>query len=115
MYLCVKQILYAFNYRMKRIDSKTQQKLYWLFIPLALVVMIEMTFLWFNINLIESVFGMNIDILAWCKPALLGSVSIIFIGYGIAALKQKCWEEFAIALTILVIMLLNVSGIFVKS
>lgn len=92
---------------MKRIDINTQRKLYWLFIPLAIVVLIEITYLWFNVNLLNLWFGLNIDILAWCKPALLCSVFIVFIGYSIAALRQKCWGEFAIGLTILLTMLLN--------
>lgn len=99
---------------MKRIDIKTQRKLYWLFTPLAIVVLIEMIYLWFNLNLLELWFGLDIDILTWCMPALLGSVLIVFIGYSIAALKQKCWEEFAIGIVILLIMLLNMSNFFVN-
>ncbi len=98
---------------MKRIDIKTQRKLYWLFIPLVIVVLLEMTYLWFNVNIIELWFGVNINILTWCKPALIVSVLIIFVGYSIAALKQKCWGELAIALVVLLVMLLNMSNLFV--
>lgn len=99
---------------MKRIDINTQRKLYWLFIPLAVVVLLEIIYLWFNINLLNLWFGLDIDILSWCKPALLISVLIVFVGYSIAAIKQKCWGEFIIALIILVIMILNMSNIFVS-
>lgn len=98
---------------MKRIDIKTQRKLYWLFIPLVAVVSIEMLYLWFDVNIFKLWFGINIDILTWCKPALLISVFIIFIGYSMAAIKQKCWGEFTIAIVILIIMLLNMSNIFI--
>lgn len=98
---------------MKRIDIKTQRKLYWLFIPLATVVSIEMLYLWFNVNILKLWFGINIDILTWCKPALLISVSIIFLGYSIAAIKQKCWGELTIAIVILFIMLFNMSNLFI--
>jgi hypothetical protein len=98
---------------MKRIDVKTQRKLYWLFIPLVIVVLLEMSYLWFNVNLLDLWFGIDIDILTWCKPALIGSALIIFIGYSIAAFRQKCWEELAIALVVLIVMLLNMSNVFV--
>lgn len=98
---------------MKRIDVKTQRNLYWLFIPLVIVVLLEMSYLWFNVNLLNLWFGIDIDILTWCKPALIGSALIIFIGYSIAAFRQKCWEELAIALVVLIVMLLNMSNVFV--
>lgn len=100
---------------MKRIDIKTRRKLYWLFVPLITVVLLEIIYLWFNVNLLNLWFGIDIDIdiLTWCKPALIGSALIIFIGYSIAAFKQKCWEELAIALVVLIVMLLNMSNVFV--
>lgn len=97
---------------MKRIDSETQKKLICLFLPLICTVLIEMTYLWFNINIFELWFGININILRWCKPALLGAVVIIFIGYSIAAIRQKCWGEFTIAIVIFFIMLLNMINLF---
>lgn len=100
---------------MKRIDINTQRKLYWLFTPLAVVVLLEIIYLWFNINLLDLWFGLDIDILSWCKPALLFSVLIIFVGYSIAALKQKCWGEFFIALIIFLIMILNMCNIFLST
>lgn len=99
---------------MKRIDVKTQRKLYWLFIPLVIVVLLEMIYLWFNVNLLELWFGLNINILEWCKPALLVSVLIIFVGYSIAALKQKCWGELAIAFVVLLVLLFNMSNVFIS-
>ena len=98
---------------MKRIDVKTQRNLYWLFIPLVIVVLLEMSYLWFNVNLLNLWFGIDIDILTWCKPALIGSALIIFIGYSIAAFRQKCWEELAIALVVLIVMLFNMCNVFV--
>ena len=98
---------------MKRIDVKTQRKLYWLFILLVIVVLLEMSYLWFNVNLLNLWFGIDIDILTWCKPALIGSALIIFIGYSFATFRQKCWEELAIALVVLIVMLLNMSNVFV--
>lgn len=99
---------------MKRIDPKTQEKLYLLFIPLVITVVIEITYLWFNVNILKLWFGLNIDILVWTKPALLASVAIVFIGYSIAAIRQKCWGELTIAIVILIVMLLNMSNIFVN-
>lgn len=49
---------------MKRIDKVTQRKLYWLFIPMAMVVVWEMTYLWFGMNLLETWFGVEVDVLA---------------------------------------------------
>ena len=98
---------------MKRIDIKTRRKLYWLFVPLITVVLLEIIYLWFNVNLLNLLFDIDVDILTWCKPALIGSTLIIFIGYSIAAFKQKCWEELAIALVVLIVMLLNMSNVFV--
>lgn len=98
---------------MKHLDKKTQRKLYWLFIPLAIVVLLEILYLWFNINIFK-LGGIDVDVLIWCKPALLVSVLIIFIGYSIATIRQKCWGEFIIAIIMLIIMLLNMSNIFVN-
>lgn len=97
----------------KRIDKETQRKLYWLFIPMAIVVTIEMAYLWFDVNILDLWFGADIDILTWCKPALLLSVLIVFVGYAIAAIRQRCWLELAIALVIGMIMLLNFGNFFV--
>lgn len=47
----------------KRIDKETQRKLYWLFIPMAIVVAIEMAYLWFDVNILDLWFGADIDIL----------------------------------------------------
>ena len=99
---------------MKRIDEKTQQKLYVLFIPLFIVVLIEIAYLWFDKNLLTILFGLDIDILEWTPTLLLFSAMIIFIGYSIAAIKQKCWAELAIAGVILLVMLCNMSNFFVN-
>lgn len=99
--------------KMKRIDKQTERKLYWLFIPMALVVLWEILYLWFGVNLIERCFGLDVDVLTWCKPALIGSLLIVFTGYGIAAIRQRCWGELTVASIILLIMLLNMSNIFV--
>lgn len=98
---------------MKHLDKKTQRKLYWLFIPLAIVVLLEILYLWFNINIFK-LGGIDVDVLIWCKPALLVSALIIFIGYSIATIRQKYWGEFIIAIIMLIIMLLNMSNIFVN-
>ena len=42
---------------MKRIDKATERKLYWLFIPMGMVVVWIITYLWFDINLLERCFG----------------------------------------------------------
>lgn len=99
---------------MKRIDIDTQRKLYWLFIPLAVVVALEMIYLWFDLNLLDLWFGWKIDILSWCNPALIVSTLIVFVGYSIAAIKQKCWGEFSIALVMLILMLLNMSNLLIS-
>lgn len=99
---------------MKRIDAKTRNKLYWLFTPLVVVGLILLTYIFSGVNILNRWFGMDIDILEWVKPALLGSASIIFIGFSIAAVRQKCWEEFAFGIIILLIMLLNMSNFFVN-
>ncbi len=99
---------------MKRIDKVTQRKLYWLFIPMAMVVVWEMAYLWFGMNLLETWFGVEVDVLAWCQPALLGALLIVFVGYAVAAIRQKCWGELAIALIIVTVTLLNMSNFFVE-
>lgn len=99
---------------MKRIDSKTQSKLYWLFTPMAIVVVLEMCYLWYNVNLLEQWFGIKLDILAWCKPALIGSLLIVFIGQSIAAIRQKCWGELTVTLVFLVVILLNMTDFIAK-
>ncbi len=38
---------------------------------------------------------------------------IVFAGYSIAAIRQKCWGELAIGLVIFIVLLLNMSNIFV--
>ena len=53
------------------------------------------------------------DVLTWCKPALLGSLLIIFAGYAVAAVRQKCWGELTVSLIMLLFMLLNMSDFFV--
>ncbi len=98
---------------MKRIDKATERKLYWLFIPMGMVVVWIITYLWFDINLLERCFGVHIDVLKWYNPALIGAVMIVFAGYSIAAIRQKCWGELAIGLVIFIVLLLNMSNIFV--
>ena len=68
---------------MKHIDKKTEQKLYWLFIPMALVVVTLILDLWF---------GVDLNFLAWYKPALIGSVLIVFTGYSIAAINRNAGD-----------------------
>ena len=98
---------------MKRIDKRTQRKLYWLFIPMALVVVWMMLYLWLGVNLLDRWFGWDGDVLTWCKPALLGSLLIIFAGYAVVAVRQKCWGELTVSLIMLLLMLLNMSDFFV--
>lgn len=98
---------------MKRIDKETERKLFWLFIPMALVVLAMILELWFGINLPRQLFGLETDVLRWIHPALIVSVLIVFGGYGIAAARQKCWGELACALVLLLLMLLNFSNVFV--
>lgn len=98
---------------MKRLNPKTQRKLYWLFTPMILVGAIIITYLWFDINLLNHWFNIDVDILEWGKPALVVSLLVIFVGQSIAAIKQKCWGELFIALTILIIVLINANNIFV--
>ena len=81
---------------MKRIDKRTQRKLYWLFIPMALVVVWMMLYLWFGVNLLDRWFGWDVDVLTWCKPALLGGLC-----------------ELTVSLIMLLFMLLNMSDFFV--
>lgn len=89
---------------MKQIDKATERKLYWLFTPMALVVAALILDLWF---------GVDLNFLSWCYPAILGSALIVFTGFAIAAIRQKCWGELAIALFIAIFMLLNMSNFFV--
>ena len=98
---------------MKRIDKRTQRKLQLLVNPMALVVVWMMLYLWFGVNLLDRWFGWDVDVLTWCKPALLGSLLIIFAGYAVAAVRQKCWGELTVSLIMLLFMLLNMSDFFV--
>lgn len=99
---------------MKRIDPDTRRKLYWLFTPMALVVVWMIVYLWWDVNLLELWFGADIDVLTWCKPALLCAMLIIFTGYAIAAVRQKCWGELTVAAVVIIVMLLNMANVFVN-
>lgn len=89
---------------MKRIDKKTERRLYWLFIPMGAVVLCLILDLWF---------GIGLNFLSWGMPALLGSALLVFTGYSIAAVRQKCWGELAVAIVMALVMLLNMSGFFI--
>lgn len=80
---------------------------------MALVVVWMMLYLWLGVNLLEQWFGWDVDVLTWCKPALLGSLLIIFAGYAVVAVRQKCWGELTVSLIMLLFMLLNMSDFFV--
>lgn len=97
----------------KRIDKSTERKLYWLFIPMAVVCVWLMVYLFSGVNLLLDWFGIDVDVLTWCKPALIVSLLIVFSGYSIAAIRQKCWGEFAIGLVMLLVVLLNMGNVFV--
>ena len=98
---------------MKRIDKETEQKLYWLFTPMALVFVWMIVYLWFNVNLLEKWFGLDADVMKWGMPSMLISVAIICTGFGIAAIKQKCWGQLVVALVMIIFALLNMSNFFV--
>lgn len=99
---------------MRHIDKATERKLYWLFIPMAIVAVMAMIYLWFDIDLIQKWFGINTGILSWLNPTLMGCVILLAIGYSIAAIKQKCWGELAIILMIVLVSILNMCNVFVK-
>ena len=46
---------------MKRIDKRTERRLYWLFVPMALVTVWLITFLWFDVNLLQACLGMDVE------------------------------------------------------
>ena len=52
---------------MKRIDKQTERRLYWLFTPMAIVVVALILELWF---------GVDLKFMTWYQPALLGSLLI---------------------------------------
>lgn len=97
---------------MKRIDKRTGRRLYWLFVPMALVTVWLITFLWFDVNLLQACLGMDVDVLSWYKPALLTSLAIVCGGFGIAAFLQKCWGELTVAAFVAVFTLLNMNDFF---
>lgn len=81
---------------------------------MILVFVWMMTYLWFDINLLEKWFGFDVDVLQWGVPAILAAGSIVFIGFGIAAFRQKCWGELAIAAILLIFTLINMSNFWVN-
>lgn len=89
---------------MKQIDKKTERKLLWLFVPAAVVIVMFILDVFLNLNM---------NCLEWFKPVLIGTVSIGFVGFFIATIKQKCWSQFAVLLAIYIFMLLNMSNVFV--
>lgn len=97
---------------MKSIDKKNVRKLYWLFTPMVLVVVWLIVFLWFGVNLLDDWFGWEVDALRWGNPALICSLLIVFIGFGIAAAVQRCWGELLIILFIGTLALLNMTDFF---
>lgn len=98
---------------MNHLDKKTLGKLNWLFIPLVIVGMIIMAFLLFDINIFKLWFGIDVDIIAWSKPALLLSLFFIFLGYSIISIKKKCWVDLVIGIIFILFLLLRV-GDFVN-
>lgn len=98
----------------KQLSPDVERKLLWLFVPMALVVIWEMSYLWFDYNILDRWFGINVDVLEWCGTALLCSLGIIGIGYGIAAIRQKCWGLLSIIIAVLVITLLNMNNVFIN-
>lgn len=90
---------------MKQIDKKTERKLLWLFVPASVVIVMFILDVFLNLNM---------NSIEWFKPVLIGTVSIGFVGFFIATIKQKCWGQFAILLAVYIIMILNMTNVFVN-
>lgn len=98
---------------MKLIDKTTERRLYWLFTPMALVMVWFILYIWFDIDVLKLLSGVDVDVLSAIYPAIISSYLFIMIGYSIAAIKQKCWGLFAAILAITIVMFLNMSNFFV--
>lgn len=90
---------------MKRIDPNTRAKLDWLFVPLAIL-----TLLFFG----NLYFEWGWDMASWMNSAVLGCAALIFGGYSIAAIKQKCWGEFACAVAGFAILFYGLIGMLAR-
>ena len=90
---------------MKQLDPDTNRKLHWLLTPFIVVV---------SVFVLDLLFDFGLNSLSWGIPAILGCFLIPLIGFSIAYFRQKCWGLLAITLSMTVLMLLNMSNVFVN-
>ena len=103
----------------KRVDEKTQRRMYWFCVPPVLVLLIFMLYACWDINIFESWFGLDVDIYTdiieseWRTLAMSGYMLFVFLVYAIIAIRQKCWGELAITAVLMIIFILNMFNVFV--
>lgn len=90
---------------MKQIDKVTQRKLNWLLLPCGIALLIVLSDLFFDMNILP---------MSWIKPILLGSFSFYFVGFNVVAIRQKCWGSLICIWMLTIIMVLNMTDILVK-
>lgn len=99
---------------MKRIDKNSQKKLYWSFLPMAIIVVLEILYICFDYDLLNRWLGIGVNPLEWISPALMWSLILVGGAFSVVAIRQKCWGELVIGLTVIIISLLNMSNFFVN-
>lgn len=90
---------------MRQLDPDTDRKLHWLLTPFIIVVLVFVT---------DLLFDLSLNALSWGIPAILGCFLIPLIGFSIAYVRQKCWGLLAVTLSLTILMLLNMSNVFVN-
>lgn len=98
---------------MKHIDENAQRKLRWLYVPSIIVLLVFVLYAFGDINIFESLFGLDVDVLEWLKYASAICICLSFLVYAIIAIRQKCWGELAITAVIMTILILNLFNVFV--
>lgn len=87
---------------MKRLDPRTQEKLNWLCVPFAIVVILVFA---------GILFDWGLEFLTWAQPAMVACAALVFGGYSVAAIKQKCWGELVCAIVGFVIIFYGLIGL----
>lgn len=90
---------------MKRLDKRTERRLYWLFLPCGVLMVLFVVCLLMHVDIGYS---------TWGKPALIGSLTLVFAGYGIAAVRQRCWGFLGLLLFVYATTILNMTNVFVN-
>lgn len=91
---------------MKRLDKNARRKLRRFCVPALIVQLILVLFAYCGENIFKFLFGLDVDIFEWVVSGSLLCIVYAYTVYAIIAIKQKCWEELAIALVVMTTFIL---------